>query len=262
LESAYYDGSSEEWEQDGGSEESEEDASDDEVDTAEEEDEEINPTVGDALFTLDILEPASAADAAATPYTLLRSLASPAGQNLPSLALPGNEGIPPPASKFAKAAYSLSVVLPKGSSLHRFWLQSLQTTWTNSLETLNIHNDTSDEIPHFCRQIYLQLQEQHRYQRSQARKARRAETAALAHTAAAASESKHSEEDVDEPAVSPIVAGPVLVLPDATCDFVHNYQIHEQMRAQKDVPIVLERSDALRRARALSRKCSFCRLSQ
>lgn len=212
--------------------------------------------VGDALFTLDIMEPASEADAQSTPYTLLRSLESAAAASLPGLApLATNQGVPPPKSRFARAAYSLAIVLPKGSALARAWAQSVQAAWAHSLDALNIHNDHADAVAPFARDAYFALQEQHEFQRREARRAKRAalETSAKAASPVAARHKDEDDEDGEDGARSPSASSTgaaaaaaavaaSLVLPDATCDFLHDYRVHEQMRAQQDAQRAAEGS--------------------
>jgi hypothetical protein len=268
LEAAYFDGDADGW--DAAATDSTDDAGDDDDDDDaagdDDDEEESDPTRGDALFILDLLAPASAAEAASTPDTLLRSLASPSLASLSSLAPLGNEGVAPPVSKFAKAAYSVALVIPRDSPLARAWRgmagvqgassvgAGIRARWDAALEALNIHNDMSDEVPSFCREVYVQLQEQHAQQRREARRSKRLAAFAAAENAAAATgskaaapkkppanpESKHDgdgddedddeseddddseEEDENASRVRPIV------LPDATCDFLQRYRTHEQ----------------------------------
>ena len=255
LETAFYDGSGEEWEKDdddAAAEDSE--ASDDDPDS----DTEGEDSINDALFSIDLLEPANEAEAASTPYTLLRSLQSPALAHLSKLApLTGNTGVTPAPSKFARAFASLALLLPKSSSLSKFWVSSLQSTWGSSLESLNIHNDIVDEIPAWCRESYEQTQEQHRFQRRELRKSKQREREQQSKRAKEHDDEHDEDEEGGNDANSPALlkfSAPKLVLPDATCDFLADYRVHELMRDQTDVKRVQEASMLLsKRAHAASK---------
>lgn len=201
LESAFFDGTLEA--EEGGHDDDDEEEEDGEGD--DDADDEDDTGDGDALFTMDILTPAES-ESTSTPYTLLRSLDASSEESLAKLAPTANEGVAPRPSRFASACASLALVLPRGSNLRRTFVSTVAPVWRASLESLDIHNDTCDTVPAFARAAYDQLQERHEFQRRETRRAKRTGSGA------------HAEDSN-------------LILPHATCDFLADLRIHEQMRA-------------------------------